>query len=59
MLCLVQCLVKKDREDLNDPAIAEFYDKLVIAYRDPALMSMQYPRSTEEHSSPLLHSGEI
>lgn len=54
-----ECLVKKDREDLNDPAIAEFYDKLVTAYRDPALMSMQYPRSTDEHSSPLLHSGEI
>jgi len=51
-----ECLVKKDKEDLNDPTITEFYEKLAIAYRDPAL-SMQYPRSTDGHNSPLLHSA--
>ncbi|XP_030954339.1 CSC1-like protein HYP1 [Quercus lobata] len=51
-----ECLVKKDKEDLNDPTITEFYEKLAIAYKDPAL-SMQYPRSTDGHNSPLLHSA--
>ncbi|KAK4604145.1 hypothetical protein RGQ29_012596 [Quercus rubra] len=51
-----ECLVKKDKEDLNDPTITEFYEKLVIAYRDPVL-STQYPRSTDGHNSPLLHSA--
>ncbi|KAL4653832.1 hypothetical protein ACB092_01G334500 [Castanea dentata] len=51
-----ECLVKKDKENLNDPTITEFYEKLVTAYRDPVL-SMQYPRSTDGHNSPLLHSA--
>ena len=55
----MQCLVKKDREDENDPATAAFYDKLVAAYRDPALLSTRYPRSRDGHSSPLLRSAEV
>ncbi|XP_062151153.1 CSC1-like protein HYP1 isoform X2 [Alnus glutinosa] len=55
-----ECLVKKDREDLNDPAtMAEFYEKLVTAYREPTLMSMQYPRSTDGRNIPLLHAAEV
>ncbi|KAG2714228.1 hypothetical protein I3843_03G020000 [Carya illinoinensis] len=55
-----ECLVKKDREDVNDPTMAEFYDKLVTAYRDPGLMSLRYSRSgTEGLSSPLLQAAEV
>ncbi|KAK7852301.1 csc1-like protein, partial [Quercus suber] len=54
--CLVQCLVKKDKEDLNDPTITEFYENLVTAYRDPVL-SMQYPVSTDGRNTPLLHTA--
>ena len=48
--------MKKDREDENDPGMAEFYDKLVSAYRDPAMMPVQYARNVDSHSSPLLHA---
>ncbi|KAL5582244.1 hypothetical protein UlMin_014686 [Ulmus minor] len=54
----VECLVKKDREGQNNPAMSEFFDKLVTAYRDPALLSIRYPRSTDGRSSPLLHGSE-
>ncbi|XP_057993573.1 CSC1-like protein HYP1 isoform X2 [Hevea brasiliensis] len=51
-----ECLIKKDKEDQNEPSMAEFYDKLVTAYRDPALMPVQYARNVDRHNSPLLHS---
>ncbi|XP_023874725.1 CSC1-like protein HYP1 [Quercus suber] len=51
-----ECLVKKDKEDLNDPTITEFYENLVTAYRDPVL-SMQYPVSTDGRNTPLLHTA--
>ncbi|XP_002530016.2 CSC1-like protein HYP1 isoform X1 [Ricinus communis] len=51
-----ECLVTKDKEDENEPSMAEFYDKLVSAYHDPALMPIQYPRNVDRQSSPLLHS---
>ncbi|KAM1076125.1 hypothetical protein ACFX19_024091 [Malus domestica] len=51
-----ECLIKKEREDEKDPTIFAFYEKLTTAYRDPALMPMQHPRSTDGHSSPLLQS---
>lgn len=51
-----ECLVKKDKEDLNDPTITEFYENLVTAYSDPVL-SMQYPVSTDGRNTPLLHSA--
>ncbi|ONI19178.1 hypothetical protein PRUPE_3G263200 [Prunus persica] len=53
----VECLIKKDREDQNDPTIAVFYDKLRTAYKDPALMPKRHPRSTDDHNSPLLQAG--
>ncbi|KAB2613833.1 phosphate metabolism protein 7-like [Pyrus ussuriensis x Pyrus communis] len=52
-----ECLIKKDREDENDPRISAFYEKLSTAYRDPALMPMHHPRSTDGHSTPLLQAG--
>ncbi|KAF2313588.1 hypothetical protein GH714_012292 [Hevea brasiliensis] len=51
-----ECLIKKDKEDQSEPSMAEFYDKLVTAYRDPALMPVQYARNVDRHNSPLLHS---
>lgn len=55
----MQCLVKKDREDQNDPSMGEFYDRLTAAYTDPALEPVQYSRNIEGHSSPLLHAAEV
>ncbi|KAF5479485.1 hypothetical protein F2P56_000301 [Juglans regia] len=56
----MECLVKKDREDVNDPTMGEFYEKLVTAYRDPGLMSLRYSRSgTEGYNSPLLHAARV
>ncbi|XP_042418266.1 CSC1-like protein HYP1 isoform X1 [Zingiber officinale] len=49
-----ETLIKKDREDLNDPAMDEFFDKLVTAYRDPALMPIRRLNLNDDHSSPLL-----
>ncbi|KAH9676606.1 CSC1-like protein HYP1 [Citrus sinensis] len=54
-----ECLVKKDREDQNDPTMAEFYEKLVTAYQDPALMPVQYSGSSDERTSPLLHAANV
>ncbi|KAE8021727.1 hypothetical protein FH972_007593 [Carpinus fangiana] len=55
-----ECLVKKDRKDLNDPSIAEFYEALVTAYKGPTLMPIQYPGSSDGRSSPLLlHAAQV
>ncbi|KAJ4835385.1 CSC1-like protein hyp1 [Turnera subulata] len=51
-----ECLIKKDREDQNEPSMTEFYDKLVTAYRDPALLSAQYARNMDRQNAPLLHA---
>ncbi|XP_015879877.3 CSC1-like protein HYP1 isoform X2 [Ziziphus jujuba] len=55
----VECLVNKDRADENDPAMAEFFDKLVSAYRDPALDPLQYSRNTDGQNAPLLGAAEV
>ncbi|KAH9740204.1 CSC1-like protein HYP1 [Citrus sinensis] len=54
-----ECLVKKDREDQNDATMAEFYEKLVTAYQDPALMPVQYSGSSDGRTSPLLHAANV
>ncbi|KAK6928161.1 CSC1/OSCA1-like, N-terminal transmembrane domain [Dillenia turbinata] len=54
----IECLVKKDTEDQNDPSMADFLDKLVTAYRDPALMPIRYFGRIHGRSNPLLHSDE-
>lgn len=60
MLCLLmQCLIKKDRQDQNDPHMSEFYDKLNNAYNDPALLPKRYTGRHDGHTTPLLHSSDV
>ncbi|GKV08766.1 hypothetical protein SLEP1_g20357 [Rubroshorea leprosula] len=54
-----ECLIKKDREDLNDPSMPQFLENLDAAYHDPALMPIQYSSSTDGHNSPLLRAAEV
>ncbi|KAL9297203.1 hypothetical protein ACSQ67_023099 [Phaseolus vulgaris] len=55
-----ECLIKKDREDQNEPNMSEFYDKLAIAYNDPALMPIKYSgRGGNSHRLPLLNNSEV
>ncbi|XP_068656878.1 CSC1-like protein HYP1 isoform X2 [Aristolochia californica] len=49
-----ESLIKRDRQDQNDPAIGDFFEKLVTAYRDPAMEPIQYSKSEDGRSSPLL-----
>ncbi|XP_028785586.1 CSC1-like protein At1g69450 isoform X1 [Neltuma alba] len=51
-----ETLIKKDREDPNDATMDEFYDKLIIAYRDPALQPIQSPSDTSTLRTPLISS---
>ncbi|XP_008780953.1 CSC1-like protein HYP1 isoform X1 [Phoenix dactylifera] len=54
-----ETLIRKDREDQNDPAkMAEFFDKLVTAYRDPSLMPINHFLNSNERTSPLLFSAD-
>ncbi|WJX75256.1 CSC1-like protein hyp1 [Trifolium repens] len=53
-----ECLIKKDRQDRNDPNMSEFYDKLNKAYNDPALMPIKYSGRFSSRRSPLLGSSE-
>ncbi|XP_012067708.1 CSC1-like protein At1g69450 isoform X2 [Jatropha curcas] len=52
-----EVLLKKDRQEENDPAMAEFFNHLVTAYEDPALMPIQYSATTDSLNSPLLSSN--
>ncbi|TKY65146.1 CSC protein HYP1 [Spatholobus suberectus] len=54
-----ECLIKKDREDRNDPNMSEFYDKLANAYNDPALMPIKYSGRFGSHKLPLLQCSEV
>ncbi|CAO2816330.1 unnamed protein product [Amaranthus hypochondriacus] len=51
-----ECLIKKDREEQNDPRMTEFLEKVMTAYQDPALKPGQYSRNTDTQTSPLLNS---
>ncbi|XP_071731048.1 CSC1-like protein HYP1 [Rutidosis leptorrhynchoides] len=52
-----ECMIKKDRSDLNNPARAtEFHEKLITAYKDPALKPVQFSGRTNGHNAPLLGS---
>ncbi|KAG8654164.1 CSC1-like protein At1g69450 isoform X3 [Manihot esculenta] len=53
-----EVLIKKDREEANNPEMAEFFDKLVTAYQDPALMPIQYSVNSDSLNSPLI-SAEV
>ncbi|KMT17331.1 hypothetical protein BVRB_2g040220 [Beta vulgaris subsp. vulgaris] len=54
-----ECLIKKDREEHNDPRMGEFLEKLMSAYEDPVLKPTQYSRNADSQTSPLLQSREI
>uniref|UniRef100_A0A2N9J5U9 CSC1/OSCA1-like 7TM region domain-containing protein n=1 Tax=Fagus sylvatica TaxID=28930 RepID=A0A2N9J5U9_FAGSY len=54
-----ESLIKKDREDQHDATMNEFFDKLVTAYQDPALMPFQFSINTDSLNSPLLSSAEV
>lgn len=54
-----ECLIKKDRDDQNDPAMAEFFDELVTAYQDPALMPIHYSGNLESLNTPLISSASV
>ncbi|XP_074309686.1 CSC1-like protein At1g69450 [Silene latifolia] len=59
-----ETLINKDREDANDPGMPEFFDKLITAYKDPALYPMQFsdsddlrlPNQSDNLTDPLLAS---
>ncbi|KAG4925844.1 CSC1-like protein HYP1 [Glycine soja] len=51
-----ECLIKKDRQDQNEPNMPEFYDKLVKAYNDPALMPIKYSGGSHK---PLLPCADV
>ncbi|KAA8547957.1 hypothetical protein F0562_004386 [Nyssa sinensis] len=53
-----ESLIKKDRDDQNDPAMADFLDKLITAYQDPALMPIHYSGNSDRQNSPLLQAAE-
>ncbi|KAI8541688.1 hypothetical protein RHMOL_Rhmol08G0081600 [Rhododendron molle] len=52
-----ECLIKKDHDDQNDPSMPEFLDKLVTAYRDPALKPINYSGRSDGHDSLLQHAA--
>ncbi|GLT76711.1 hypothetical protein SLA2020_483550 [Shorea laevis] len=51
-----EVLIKRDREDQNDPKMGEFYDKLVTAYQDPAMLPIHFSDNGESLNSPLISS---
>lgn len=56
---MVQCLIKKDRDDQSSAMMDAFYEKLVTAYRDPALAPIQTPGNSDGRNSPLLQATEV
>ncbi|KAH9606971.1 hypothetical protein KSS87_013746 [Heliosperma pusillum] len=60
----VESLIKRDREDANDPGMPQFFEQLMTAYRDPALAPVQvsdsdgrrFPNQSDKHTDPLLSS---
>ncbi|KAH9616278.1 hypothetical protein KSS87_013573 [Heliosperma pusillum] len=52
-----ECLVTKDRKEQDNPRMAEFLDKLVDAYQDPATKPKYTGRDDDTQTSPLLCSS--
>ncbi|KAK4367569.1 hypothetical protein RND71_011361 [Anisodus tanguticus] len=55
----VESLIKKDRQEQNDPALANFHDTLATAYQDPALLHVGYSGNTASINAPLLSTAEV
>ncbi|BFG16736.1 hypothetical protein CerSpe_030100 [Prunus speciosa] len=51
-----ESLIRKDRQDENDPTMPEFLDELISFYQDPALMPIHYSGNSDRLNSPLLSS---
>ncbi|PQM35289.1 CSC1-like protein [Prunus yedoensis var. nudiflora] len=51
-----ESLIRKDRQDENDPTMPEFLDELISFYQDPALMPLHYSGNSDRLNSPLLSS---
>ncbi|RDY11325.1 CSC1-like protein [Mucuna pruriens] len=49
-----ESLIKKDREDQNDATMTQFYENLVNAYKDPALLPIHYSPNNDSLRSPLI-----
>ncbi|ONI30889.1 hypothetical protein PRUPE_1G279800 [Prunus persica] len=57
-----ESLIRKDRQDENDPTMPEFLDELISLYQDPALMPIHYSGNSDRLNSPLLssvHQAEV
>ncbi|KAK9750729.1 hypothetical protein RND81_02G217200 [Saponaria officinalis] len=60
-----ESLMKKDKEDANDPGMPRFYEQLITAYMDPALSPLQFsdsdgirvPNHSDNHTDTLLSSA--
>ncbi|KAF5745478.1 CSC1-like protein [Tripterygium wilfordii] len=52
-----EVLIKKDREEQNDPAMVGFFEELITAYKDPALLPIQYSTYTDSLNTPLMSSA--
>ncbi|PHU27667.1 CSC1-like protein [Capsicum chinense] len=55
----VESLLKKDKEEQNDPTIASFHDRLATAYQDPALLHVGYSGNSASITAPLLNTAEV
>ncbi|XVF85884.1 hypothetical protein PTKIN_Ptkin17bG0153700 [Pterospermum kingtungense] len=53
-----EVLIKRDREDRHDPTMTEFYQNLVTAYQDPALLPTQFSANANSLRSPLISSAD-
>ncbi|KAL6347530.1 hypothetical protein AAG906_026054 [Vitis piasezkii] len=51
-----ESLIKRDRQDQNEPSMDEFFHELVTAYQDPALAPIQYSSNRDSLTSPLISS---
>lgn len=49
-----ESLKKRDRQDQNDATMTQFYENLVNAYKDPALLPIQHSQNNDNLRSPLI-----
>ncbi|BAT99068.1 hypothetical protein LR48_Vigan06g122000 [Vigna angularis] len=49
-----ESLIKKDRQDQNGATMTQFYENLVNAYKDPALLPLQYLPNYDDLRTPLI-----
>lgn len=55
-----QRLIEMDRDDSSNPGLmAEFFSKLVTAYEEPALSTLDHSTNSDSETSPLLSSNQL